>query len=84
MTLWLPTVSDVVESTARPFWSTGLVPNVAFPSVNEAIRYADAATTERELQDLAAHIDQAREALEQAAAGGDGARLSVRADRRCT
>jgi len=40
---------------------------MAFPSVNEAIRYADEATTARELQDLAAHIDQAREALEQAA-----------------
>jgi N-acetylated-alpha-linked acidic dipeptidase len=40
---------------------------MAFPSVNEAIRYADEATTARELQDLATHIDQAREALEQAA-----------------
>jgi N-acetylated-alpha-linked acidic dipeptidase len=39
-----------------------------FPTVNEAIRYADATVTERELQDLADHIDHAREALEQAAA----------------
>ncbi len=41
---------------------------MAFPSVNEAIRYADEATTERELQDLAIHIDQARQAIEQATA----------------
>ncbi len=41
---------------------------MAFPSVNEAIRYADEVTTERELEDLAAHIERAREAIEQASA----------------
>jgi len=41
---------------------------IAFPSVAEAIRYADAATTERELADLVAHLDQARNAIEQATA----------------
>ncbi|HET7789475.1 MAG TPA: M20/M25/M40 family metallo-hydrolase [Gemmatimonadales bacterium] len=41
--------------------------NMAFPSVNEAIRYADAGTAEHELSDLAARVDQARQALEQAA-----------------
>jgi N-acetylated-alpha-linked acidic dipeptidase len=41
---------------------------MAFPSVNEAIRYADRATTERELTDLVARVDQARGALEQATA----------------
>jgi N-acetylated-alpha-linked acidic dipeptidase len=41
---------------------------MAFPSVNEAIRYADAPTTQRELADLAARVDDARGALEQAAA----------------
>jgi N-acetylated-alpha-linked acidic dipeptidase len=35
----------------------------AFPSVNEAIRYADVATAERELGDLVARLDQARGAL---------------------
>jgi N-acetylated-alpha-linked acidic dipeptidase len=40
--------------------------NMAFPSVNEAIRYADEATTQREVQDLAGRIDQARAALEDA------------------
>jgi N-acetylated-alpha-linked acidic dipeptidase len=41
---------------------------IAFPSVAEAIRYSDAPTTERELADLVAHIDQARDALEHATA----------------
>jgi N-acetylated-alpha-linked acidic dipeptidase len=36
---------------------------MAFPSVNEAIRYADVATAERELGDLVARLDQARGAL---------------------
>jgi len=36
--------------------------------VNEAIRYADPATAERELTDLAARIDGARAALEDATA----------------
>ncbi len=41
---------------------------MAFPSVNEAIRYADSATAERELDDLATRLDRARAALEEAAA----------------
>ena len=41
---------------------------MAFPSVNEAIRYADAATTERELADMAARVDRATDALRDAAA----------------
>jgi N-acetylated-alpha-linked acidic dipeptidase len=41
---------------------------MAFPSVSEAIRYADSATTDRELADLVARVDQARGALEQATA----------------
>lgn len=41
---------------------------MAFPSVNEAIRYADAATTARELQDLIGRVDQARQAIEEATA----------------
>jgi N-acetylated-alpha-linked acidic dipeptidase len=41
---------------------------MAFPSVNEAIRYGDAARTERELADLAGRFDQSRAALEQATA----------------
>jgi N-acetylated-alpha-linked acidic dipeptidase len=41
---------------------------MAFPTVNEAIRYADAATVERELADLIARVDQARAALVEAAA----------------
>jgi N-acetylated-alpha-linked acidic dipeptidase len=41
---------------------------MAFPSVNEAIRYADATTTERELADLVGRVDDARGALDQAAA----------------
>ncbi len=41
---------------------------MAFPTVNEAIRYADAATATRELSDLVAHVDQARAALVEAAA----------------
>jgi N-acetylated-alpha-linked acidic dipeptidase len=41
---------------------------MAFPSVNEAIRYADAATAERQLTDLVARLDRAREALEDATA----------------
>src|SRR6266513_5088007 len=41
---------------------------MAFPTVNEAIRYADAATATRELSDLVAHVDQARAALVDAAA----------------
>jgi hypothetical protein len=41
---------------------------MAFPTVNEAIRYADQAVVARELADLTLRIDQAREALVQAAA----------------
>jgi N-acetylated-alpha-linked acidic dipeptidase len=41
---------------------------MAFPTVNEAIRYADPATVERELTDLIARVDQARAALVEAAA----------------
>lgn len=41
---------------------------MAFPTVNEAIRYADASTVERELTDLIARVDQARAALVEAAA----------------
>jgi len=41
---------------------------MAFPSVNEAIRYADPAMTERELADLATRVDQARGALDEATA----------------
>ena len=39
---------------------------LAFPSVNEAIRYADSTTTERELADLVTRVDAARGALEEA------------------
>lgn len=41
---------------------------MAFPSVNEAIRYADAATATKELADLVTRVDQARSALVEAAA----------------
>ena len=41
---------------------------MAFPTVNEAIRYADAAAATRELGDLVNRIDQARAALVEAAA----------------
>jgi N-acetylated-alpha-linked acidic dipeptidase len=41
---------------------------MAFPTVNEAIRYADAATANRELTDLAGRVDEARAALVEAAA----------------
>jgi len=41
---------------------------MAFPTVNEAIRYADAATANRELTQLAGRVDQARAALVEAAA----------------
>ena len=41
---------------------------MAFPTVNEAIRYADAATATTELADLAARVDHARAALVEAAA----------------
>ena len=41
---------------------------MAFPTVNEAIRYADAATANKELADLVNRIDQARAALVEAAA----------------
>ena len=41
---------------------------IAFPSVAEAIRYADAPTTERELADLVTHVDLARDAIERATA----------------
>ena len=40
---------------------------MAFPSVNEAIRYADAAAANKELADLVNRIDQARAALVEAA-----------------
>ena len=42
--------------------------NMAFPTVNEAIRYADAATATKELADLVTRVDQARAALVEAAA----------------
>jgi N-acetylated-alpha-linked acidic dipeptidase len=41
---------------------------MVFPSVNEAIRYGTAGSVERELADLTAHVDGARDALAQAAA----------------
>jgi len=41
---------------------------MAFPSVNEAIRYADAQTANKELVDLVSRVDQARAALVEAAA----------------
>ena len=41
---------------------------MVFPTVNEAIRYADAATANRELADLVNRVDQARAALVEAAA----------------
>jgi N-acetylated-alpha-linked acidic dipeptidase len=41
---------------------------MAFPTVNEAIRYADAAAANKELADLVARVDQARAALVEAAA----------------
>jgi N-acetylated-alpha-linked acidic dipeptidase len=41
---------------------------MAFPTVNEAIRYSDAATAAKELTDLVNRIDQARAALVEAAA----------------
>lgn len=41
---------------------------MAFPTVNEAIRYADAAATNKELADLVTRVDQARAALVEAAA----------------
>ena len=41
---------------------------MAFPTVNEAIRYADAAAATKELGDLVNRIDQARAALVEAAA----------------
>lgn len=41
---------------------------MAFPSVNEAIRYADSATVARELGELVTHVDRARAALEAATA----------------
>jgi N-acetylated-alpha-linked acidic dipeptidase len=41
---------------------------MAFPTVNEAIRYSDAATANKEISDLVNRIDQARAALVEAAA----------------
>ncbi len=41
---------------------------MAFPTVNEAIRYADAAAANQELADLVTRVDQARAALVEAAA----------------
>ena len=41
---------------------------MAFPTVNEAIRYGDAETANRELADLVIRVDQARVALVEAAA----------------
>ncbi|MGH7699248.1 MAG: M28 family peptidase [Gemmatimonadales bacterium] len=41
---------------------------MAFPSVNEAIRYADAQTAEREIADLVRRVEHAREALGEATA----------------
>ena len=40
---------------------------MAFPTVNEAIRYADATTATREIADLVSRVDQARAALVDAA-----------------
>jgi N-acetylated-alpha-linked acidic dipeptidase len=39
---------------------------LAFPTVNEAVRYADAATAERELADVVARLGASRQALEEA------------------
>jgi len=41
---------------------------MAFPTVNEAIRYADAAAANKELTDLVNRVDQARAAIVEAAA----------------
>jgi N-acetylated-alpha-linked acidic dipeptidase len=41
---------------------------MAFPTLNEAIRYADAAAANKELTDLVIRVDQARAALVEAAA----------------
>ena len=41
--------------------------NMAFPSVNEAIRTGDAALTQREIDDLARRFDAASSALDDAA-----------------
>jgi N-acetylated-alpha-linked acidic dipeptidase len=41
---------------------------LAFPTVSEAARYADAATTERELADLVTRLEASRQALEEATA----------------
>ena len=41
---------------------------LAFPTVNEAARYADAATAERELADAVTRLEASRAALEEAAA----------------
>ncbi|HEY6109630.1 MAG TPA: hypothetical protein VIV56_12100, partial [Gemmatimonadales bacterium] len=41
---------------------------LAFPTVNEAARYADAATVERELADAVTRLEASRAALEEAAA----------------
>jgi N-acetylated-alpha-linked acidic dipeptidase len=42
--------------------------NMAFPSVNEAIRAGDEALTKTEIQDLASHFDRAAQALAEARA----------------
>jgi len=42
--------------------------NMAFPSVNEAIRAGDEALTKTEIQDLASHFDRAAQALVEARA----------------
>jgi len=42
--------------------------NMAFPSVNEAIRAGDEALTKAEIQDLASHFDRAAQALAEARA----------------
>lgn len=41
---------------------------LAYPTVNEAVRYADAATAERELADVVTRLEAARQALEEATA----------------
>jgi N-acetylated-alpha-linked acidic dipeptidase len=41
---------------------------LAFPTVNEAVRYADAATAQRELADAVSRLDASRAALEEATA----------------
>jgi len=62
----LASVAGIAACSSRRTWTT--LRHDGVPSVNEAIRYADPATAERELADLAARIDRARAALEDATA----------------